>query len=97
MSMRNDSTLITDNPPEYCQYIDEGCELSASCLNCSLPVCVYEIPGGKQKLLKTKRGDEMVKLRNEHNRSVSEIASLFGVSTRTVQRALKSARSKRCK
>jgi hypothetical protein len=92
MSMRNDLALITDNPPEYCHYTDEGCELSASCLNCPLPVCVYEIPGGKQKLIKNKRSDEMVRLRND-NRSVGEIAAVFGVSIRTVQRALKAAKN----
>jgi len=97
MSMRNETNLITDNPPEYCHYTDEGCDLSASCLNCPLPVCVYEVPGGKQKLIKTKRAGEMVRLRNDDNRSVSEIAALFGVSTRTVQRALKAAKNHRLK
>ena len=44
-----------DLPPEFCQYRDEGCEFASSCLNCPLPVCVYEEPAGKERLMK-KRG-----------------------------------------
>ncbi|HXX59438.1 MAG TPA: HTH domain-containing protein [Dehalococcoidales bacterium] len=93
MSTRIESNCLTDAPPEYCHYADEGCELAASCLNCPLPVCVYDVPGGKQKLRKRNRASEMARLRTKENRSIGEIAGMFGVSTRTVQRALKAVRT----
>ena len=85
----NDFT--TDLPPEYCQYHDEGCEFAQSCLNCHLPVCVYDEPGGKQRLLKRRRAIEMARLFTHEGKSIGELAQIFGVSSRTVQRALKVA------
>jgi hypothetical protein len=90
MSLRNEDTLNMDLPPEYCQYADTGCDFSETCLNCPLPMCVYDEPGGKRRFLKQNRAVEMAKLRNEEGKGVAEIAVIFGVSTRTVQRALKS-------
>ena len=75
--------------PENCQYRDEGCELAASCLNCPFPECIYDKPGGKQKLLKEQRDAEIARLFNEENKSIRELALLFNLSTRTIQRALK--------
>jgi len=90
MSLRNEDTFPVDLPPEYCQYQDEGCEFSSQCLNCRLPVCIYEEPGGKQRFLKRRRALEMARLHRQGNKTVRELASMFGVSVRTVQRALKS-------
>ena len=45
-----------DLPPEFCRYHDEGCEFASSCLNCPLPLCVHDEPGGRQRLLKRRRG-----------------------------------------
>ena len=85
------SDCIGDFPPEYCQYQDNGCEFAESCLNCPLPVCVYDQPGGKQKLLKRRRAAEMARLFASEGKSVGELAQIFGVSRRTVQRDLKTA------
>jgi hypothetical protein len=85
----NDFT--TDLPPEYCQYRDEGCEFAQSCLNCHLPVCVYDEPGGKQRLLKRRRAAEMARLFTIGGKNIGELSQIFGVSSRTVQRALKLA------
>ena len=74
--------------PEYCHYRDNGCELADSCLNCPFPECIYDEPGGKQYWLKGLRDREMVRLFNEGKR-VKELASMFAVSQRTVQRALR--------
>ena len=79
-----------DLPPEYLHYQDEGCELDASCLNCHLPLCVYDEPGGKQRWLKKQRDREIVRL-FEQGRNVKELAEMFGLSRRTVQRALKTS------
>jgi DNA-binding transcriptional ArsR family regulator len=80
-----------DLPPEYCHYRDEGCALSNSCLNCPFPNCVYEEPGGRQRWLKRMRAREMARLFTTGGKSVKELALIFGVSQRTVQRALKVA------
>jgi len=77
-----------DLPPEFCRYQDEGCDLAASCLNCPFPQCIYERPGGKQRWLKMMRNREIIRLFTREGKEVKELASMFGISTRTVQRAL---------
>lgn len=78
-----------DLPPEYCHYRDAGCELSESCLHCSLPRCIHDEPGGKQHWRKNGRDQEIIKLFYMEGRGVKEMALRFGISPRTVQRALK--------
>ncbi len=78
-----------DLPPEYCHYRDEGCELAISCLNCPFPRCVHELPGGRQRWLKRLRDREMARLLTTERKGAKELAQRFGVSQRTVQRALK--------
>lgn len=78
-----------DLPPEYCNYRDEGCELADSCLNCPFSKCVFEDRGGKRRLLKEQRSSEMARLYRRDGRNLKEISEIFGVSTRTVQRALR--------
>jgi len=87
LEQTNDTRL--DLPPEYCRYQDEGCEVADSCLNCPLPVCIYDEPGGKQRLVKRQRAREMARLFTNEGKGVKELAQIFGVSQRTVQRALK--------
>ncbi len=82
-----------DLPPEYCRYRDEGCEFADSCLNCSLPQCVYEQSRGRQHWLKRLREREMIRLFISKGKGVKELAAMFGVSQRTVQRALKRAKN----
>jgi len=77
--------------PEYCRYRDEGCELAASCLNCPFSQCVYDQPGGRQGMVKKIRDRLMLNLFSGEGETVKELARLFGVSERTVQRALKGA------
>ena len=79
--------------PEYCRYQDEGCEFAASCLNCPLPKCIYDQPGGKQRWLKRSRDKEIVSLFSVEGEEVRELAVRFGVSQRTVQRALGRAKN----
>jgi hypothetical protein len=77
-----------DLPPEYCHYRDEGCEYADSCLNCPFPKCLYDEPRGRQRWLKEMRNREINRLFSG-GWGVSELAGLFGVSKRTIQRALK--------
>ena len=86
-----DPSSKLDLPPEYCHYRDEGCDLAESCLNCPFPNCIYDELGGKQRWLKKLRAREMVRLFTTKGRGIKELASMFGVSSRTVQRALKLA------
>jgi len=81
-----------DLPPEYCHYQDEGCELADSCLNCPLPKCIYDEPGGRQRWLKKQRDREITRQFKE-GKGIKELASIFGISQRTVQRALKNYRT----
>lgn len=77
-----------DLPPEYCRYRDEGCDLAGSCLDCPFPKCIYDEPGGRQRWLKRLRDREMMNLFSCEGRGVKELAFMFGVSQRTVQRVL---------
>ena len=80
-----------DLPPEYCHYKDEGCEFAASCLNCPLAHCVYDEPGGKQRWQKKLRNREIAKLFSNEEKEVKELALMFSLSERTIQRALKNS------
>jgi len=82
-----------DLPPEYCHYRDEGCELADSCLNCPFPECIYDQPGGRQRWLKRQRDKEIVRLFSTGGKEIKELVLMFGVSQRTVQRALKRAKN----
>ena len=78
--------------PEEIDWRDEGCAVFASCLSCSLPRCVEEEPRGRQRLRLAARNKRMVELR-QGGKSVKDIAELFGVSKRTVERALRNTKS----
>jgi hypothetical protein len=80
---------VPDLLPEYYQYKDEGCDLAGSCLNCPFPQCVYEQPGGKKRWLKKRRDREITRLFADDGKAVGELAVMFGISQRTVQRALR--------
>ena len=79
--------LMWELLPEEFPYEDRGCELFPSCLNCPFPHCIREEPWGKEKFLKRRRAERMMKLKEE-GKSVGEIARIFELSTRTVQRWL---------
>ncbi len=83
-----------DLPPELCRYRDEGCEYAESCLACPFPQCIYDTPGGRQRWLKDLRNKEIRKL-YQSGQKIHELAPIFGVSPRTIQRALKEEKRKR--
>ncbi len=80
-----------DDLPEYCQYHDDGCQYAPSCLNCPFERCIYDEPGGKQGHNRKMRDREMVRIFTEEKKGIAELAGMFAVSRRTVQRALKRA------
>ncbi len=81
-----------DLRPEYCQYRDEGCELSGSCLQCRLSHCIYDQPQGKRRMLKAMRDRKIVGLFHK-GKKTKELAAMFNITRRTVQRILKSSKS----
>ena len=89
MELEETNEVEFDLPPEYCHYRDEGCDLADSCLNCPFPRCIYEQPGGRQHWLKERRDKEVTRLFATGGKGVKELALMFGVSQRTVQRILK--------
>ena len=70
------------------KYKDDGCELYPSCANCPESVCVFDQYGGIAAYEKRKRNLEIRKL-FEEGKSKKEIALIFGVDRKTVERALK--------
>ena len=82
-----------DLPPEYCHYQDNGCEFADSCLNCPFLKCIYDEPGGKRRYIKRRRDKEILGLFTTGGKGIRELATMFGVSQRTVQRALKRVRN----
>ncbi|MFH0914138.1 MAG: helix-turn-helix domain-containing protein [Chloroflexota bacterium] len=89
--MELETREAADLAPEYCHYRDEGCELASSCLGCPFSRCIYEQPGGRLHFHKEQRERDILRLTRE-GRGVKELATLFGVSQRTVQRALRSTK-----
>ena len=87
-----EESIEKDLRPEYCQYTDEGCELSGSCLQCTLIQCIYDKPRGKHGMLKTVRDRQMVALFHQGKHS-ADLAKRFGVSRRTVQRVVRKSKS----
>jgi hypothetical protein len=88
------STSEMANLPDDINWKDKGCELFHSCLNCPLPRCAEEEPRGKQRLRMLTRTSRMTQL-HQQGKSTREIASIFQVNQRTVQRTLFSPQSSR--
>ena len=81
-----------DLRPEYCNYHDEGCEYAGSCLACPFPQCLYDEPRGRQHWLKDLRNREINRL-FAGGWKINELGPLFGLSQRTIQRALSEEKS----
>lgn len=75
------------------KYKDTGCEFSPSCQDCPFPACIYEYPGGKVAWLKKQRDLEIKRLFGE-GKTTKELAVLFDVRQRTIQRVVRKSRGK---
>jgi len=70
-----------------CNHYNEcGCELSACCLDCPLPVCKYELVQGVKTVRDTQRRLAILHLLDE-GRSVDWIVQVLGISESAVYRA----------
>ncbi len=73
----------SDRLPEQMHYRDDGCEISARCLECPLPACRYDMPPKRAGALM--REAELNRLLAA-GLSADEAAVKMGVSRRTVFR-----------
>ena len=64
---------------------DEGCQHSPLCLDCPLPLCKYDDPGGEARRAKARR-DSLVMWHLRRGATVLEIARKTGIGERTIYR-----------
>ncbi len=86
-----------DALPENIHYEDTGCEAAPRCLECPLPRCRYDEPGGLRGLLNRDRDRRIAELQSASGGRVpvDELAGRFGLSRRTVFRILAKGRRRR--
>ncbi|KKN58166.1 hypothetical protein LCGC14_0555070 [marine sediment metagenome] len=68
-----------------------NCETSSACLACEMPECSLEIGRGERWLKKLR--DKGMLRQAALGRNVRDLAAMFRVDVRTVQRVLKGART----
>lgn len=85
--IRSESTV--DALPEQVAYQDTGCEVSRSCLHCPLPICKYDDPIWYQQYRRRGRDLLVLEAYKREGGSVTTLAERFGVSPRTIHRALR--------
>ena len=73
---------------EDSNYFDTGCKYSPTCLNCPLPICVYDDPNFFKNFIKESR-DKSIFQDYEKGMSVKELSIKYEVSIRTIQRSIK--------
>ncbi|MBI4232895.1 MAG: hypothetical protein HY686_00450 [Chloroflexi bacterium] len=91
--MRKRRELLLDVLPERYPYKDDGCAVSPSCLVCPLPKCRHDDPGWLQEARRQARDDAIRRARRLEDLTVVELSRRFGVSQRTVFRALAAGRN----
>jgi hypothetical protein len=83
---------VGDGLPEQVHYVDRGCEVSSTCLDCPLPKCKYDDPTWYRAYLREGRDAELAGACHNEGLSVFEVARRYRLSPRTVHRALHHAR-----
>ncbi len=85
-----------DALPEHLEYRDEGCELAPRCLECPLPRCKHDEPGGARHLKVETRDGEIARvwLASGGRIRVNELAQRYGLSRRSVFRILRAIKSR---
>jgi hypothetical protein len=64
----------------------DGCDVAPHCLQCPLPLCRFDDPGGYQYWKRTKRRDEQIVELWDKGVKPEEIAVAVGCTPRTVWR-----------
>lgn len=88
-SRRRREDPAVDGLPEQMHYTDTGCEASMSCLGCPLPRCRFDDPAWYSAYKLRERDEEIASACHYENLQIWEVASRFGISVRTVHRALR--------
>jgi hypothetical protein len=78
-----------DMLPDGADYVDTGCELAPSCLRCPFDPCKYDVPGAGYAMSRAQRDREIALLRSKYDAPLPLLAHTYGVSLRTVKRALR--------
>ncbi len=68
----------------YAKYPDKGCDVSPSCLTCSLPSCKYDDPKAYLKWMRAKQRAPVQAALD--SKSVAEVAKQFRLTERTIFR-----------
>lgn len=77
------------DPTEYVNWHDTGCELSPHCLSCPFPLCVHDLGGGGKATARSLARQEAITQLSLQGWNNQELSRYFGVTMRTIQRALK--------
>ena len=84
-----------DAHPQPGSHPDLGCDVAPRCVECPLPMCRFEHPGGIRGVLKIARNREIVRL-YEEGVAAETLAERFGTSERTVWYAVQEAKTTNC-
>ena len=87
--LRQVAVASVDMLPEKFPYRDDGCELFPSCLRCPLPQCKYDDPGWLQREKRRERDQNIIEAVKQDGVSISEAASRFSISQRTIFRIIR--------
>ncbi len=87
--LRQAAVASVDMLPERFPYRDDGCEIYPSCLRCPLPQCKYDDPGWLQREKRRERDQNIVEAVRRDGASISEVASRFSISQRTIFRIIR--------
>jgi AraC-like DNA-binding protein len=82
---------MLDGLPEQVHYADTGCEVSGTCLTCTLPQCKFDNPTWYRSYRRAGRDLELQEAHDSEKLSVFQVAQRFHISPRTVHRALRRA------
>ena len=81
-----------DALPEHTSYADGGCELYSACLSCPLDQCQFDGAGGASGVRRRKRNEELILAASQDGIGPGDLATMFGLSRRTVFRVLRQQR-----
>lgn len=81
-----------EDASEFYHYVDTGCEVSDSCLDCPLPRCRYDDPVWYQRNRRLARDFRIVHTMQREALSIDDTAERFGITNRTVFRILQRCR-----
>lgn len=70
------------------RYEDTGCKYHDDCLTCPFPDCIYEEGYSSSRLRKEYRYRLIQEESVKTDKTLVELSEMFGVSTRTIERAI---------